>query len=225
MALRGDKLIGEMMGAAEAQAGAGGGGVVLAADPGVAPVPEVNQARKMPGGRFNSQQLRDTIEKALNTRFGLGQWIVNSSEAGIYFNADPMPGRKLDEGEVEKVAADAARHVPHVFRVYTRTQLLNGAIPTDPVGVRVRNGFNAARSGNLIVISDPYWPSGPSGTTHSAPFSYDNHVPVLFLGAQVRPGRYHRNVAVNDIAPTLATMLEVETPSGSIGRVLEEMLK
>jgi hypothetical protein len=31
-------------------------------------------------------------------------------------------------------------------------------------------------------------------------------------------------VMVNDIAPTLATMLDVETPSGSIGRVLDEML-
>jgi hypothetical protein len=50
-------------------------------------------------------------------------------------------------------------------------------------------------------------------------------VPVLFLGAQIRPGRYHRNVMVNDIAPTLATLLDVETPSGSVGRVLDEMLK
>jgi hypothetical protein len=31
-------------------------------------------------------------------------------------------------------------------------------------------------------------------------------------------------VAVNDIATTLATMLGVEIPSGSAGRVLEEML-
>jgi arylsulfatase A-like enzyme len=50
------------------------------------------------------------------------------------------------------------------------------------------------------------------------------HVPVVFLGAQVRPGKYNGNVAVNDIAPTLATILEIETPSGSIGRVLDEML-
>jgi hypothetical protein len=28
---------------------------------------------------------------------------------------------------------------------------------------------------------------------------------------------------VNDIAPTLATILEVETPSGSVGRVLNEI--
>ena len=32
-------------------------------------------------------------------------------------------------------------------------------------------------------------------------------------------------VAPNDIAPTLATILDIETPSGSSGRVLTEMLK
>jgi hypothetical protein len=47
---------------------------------------------------------------------------------------------------------------------------------------------------------------------------------VLFLGAQVRAGRFNTNIMVNDIAPTLATMLDVETPSGSVGRVLDEML-
>jgi len=29
---------------------------------------------------------------------------------------------------------------------------------------------------------------------------------------------------VNDIAPTLASMLEIEPPSGSVGRVLTEIL-
>jgi hypothetical protein len=28
---------------------------------------------------------------------------------------------------------------------------------------------------------------------------------------------------VNDIAPTLATLLSIETPSGSVGRVLREI--
>jgi arylsulfatase A-like enzyme len=108
--------------------------------------------------------------------------------------------------------------------VFTRTQLMNGAISGDSIGVLMRNGFNQARSGNLTVMLDPYWMVSRNGTTHGTPFDYDTHVPVLFLGAQVRGGRYNGNVMVNDIAPTLATMLDVETPSGSIGRVLDEML-
>jgi hypothetical protein len=225
MAIRVDKLIGELIRACETQAGAGNVVVVFTADHGVAPVPEVNQSRNMPGGRSSVQAQRDVVEKALTARFGAGQWIANVSDAGIYLNPDPIAGKKIEQAEVENAAADALRAMPHVFRVYTRTQLMKGAILEDQVGVRVRNGFNLARSANLIVILDPYWMNGASGTTHGAPFSYDAHVPLVFLGAQVRPGRYNRNVTVNDVAPTLATMLEIETPSGSVGRVLDEMLK
>jgi predicted AlkP superfamily pyrophosphatase or phosphodiesterase len=225
MAIRVDGLIGELLRAAEAQCGAGNVLTVLTADHGVSPVPEVNQQRKMPGGRIDDKQERSAIEQALTMRFGAGHWIVDSSEAGVYFDPDPVHGNKVDEAEEERVAAEALRAQPHVFRVYTRTQLLQGATGADMIDVRVRNGFHPGRSGNLMVIHDPYWIVSARGTTHSSPFDYDAHVPVLFLGARVRAGRYDRNIEVNDIAPTLATMLNVETPSGSIGRVLEEMLK
>ncbi len=226
MALRVDRLVGELIRAAEAQAGAGRVLVVLTADHGVAPVPEVNQKRKMPGGRFDEKNELDAVERALTVRFGAAnpKWIIYSSEGSLFLNENPTPGHAIEMAEVERVAAGAIRTLPHVFRVFTRTQLMNGAISQDSVGIRIRNGFNQARSGNVMVMLDPYWMVSRSGTTHGAPFDYDTHVPVLFLGPQVRPGRYNANIMVNDIAPTLATMLDVETPSGSVGRVLDEML-
>jgi arylsulfatase A-like enzyme len=63
-----------------------------------------------------------------------------------------------------------------------------------------------------------------SGTTHGTPFSYDTHIPLVLMGPGIRPGRYDRSVLLNDLAPTLATLLEVETPSGSSGQVLAEIL-
>ena len=62
-----------------------------------------------------------------------------------------------------------------------------------------------------------------TGTTHGTPYSYDAHVPLVFMGPGIRPGRYDATVALNDLAPTLATMLSIETPAGSQGRVLAEM--
>jgi hypothetical protein len=44
------------------------------------------------------------------------------------------------------------------------------------------------------------------------------------MGPGIRPGHYDGNVALNDLAPTLATLLAVEPPAGSQGRVLLEML-
>jgi arylsulfatase A-like enzyme len=46
---------------------------------------------------------------------------------------------------------------------------------------------------------------------------------MVFMGPWFKPGRYDQTVAVNDIAPTLATLLSVETPVGSIGRCLGEI--
>jgi len=229
MAVRVDKLIGALLAAAEAQAGAGRVLVVLTADHGVAPVPEENIKRKMPGGRLDWTRMRAAAIDALNKKFGAANWLedpMNAFEPVLYFRADPLPGKSIDRADLERVAADSLRSQPHVFRVYTRTQLLTGSAGGgDRVDVRVRNGFNAARSPDVILIADPYWIVSAGGTTHSAPFEYDAHVPLIFLGPQVRAGRYHRNVAINDVAPTLATMLDVETPSGSVGRVLDEMLR
>jgi arylsulfatase A-like enzyme len=87
------------------------------------------------------------------------------------------------------------------------------------------NGYSMRRGADVEVLLEPYWIFTQSGATHGSPFGYDNHVPVIFMGPGIRSGRYNNSVAVNDIAPTLATMLDVETPSGSVGRVLAEMLE
>jgi membrane-anchored protein YejM (alkaline phosphatase superfamily) len=85
------------------------------------------------------------------------------------------------------------------------------------------NGYNQRRGADLEVLTDPYWIIGGISTTHGLPFGYDTHVPVIFLGPGIRAGEYDNNITPNDIAPTLATILRVETPSGSFGRVLIEM--
>ena len=71
---------------------------------------------------------------------------------------------------------------------------------------------------------DAYWLRATAGTTHGTPYSYDAHIPLVLMGPGITPGGYPRTVALNDLAPTLATLLGVENPSGSSGRVLAEAL-
>jgi predicted AlkP superfamily pyrophosphatase or phosphodiesterase len=220
-----DLLVGDLIRAAEAQAGAGNVLVVLTADHGVAPVPEENEKRKMPGGRVDIDRLHASLDLLLHNKFGGWNWVTYAGEAGIYLNLETARAQKADISEAEKTTAGALRTMPHVFRAYTRTQLLNGALTGDQIGVDVRNGFNQTRSGNVVLILEPYWVFGATGTSHGTPFDYDTHVPMLFWGSRIKPGHYDASVAPNDIAPTLATILSVETPSGSVGRVLTEMLK
>ena len=57
------------------------------------------------------------------------------------------------------------------------------------------------------------------------PYDYDTHVPVIFLGQGIRPGRYAEPILVNDVAPTLAQILGTANPAGSVGHVLAEILQ
>lgn len=218
-----DRVFGKLFSFLDAAVGMGNVLVVLTADHGVAPVPETNAARKMPGGRMPPGLVRKAVDAALAAKYGEGKWILSSlGETAFYFDRDLIRTNKLDPRDLERTAADAARGVAHVFRVYTREMLLDGTVDRE-VGDRVMNGFYPPRGPDVYVLLDPYWIYGARGTTHSTTFSYDAHVPVIFMGPGIKPGRFDETIAVNDVAPTLATYLNIETPSGSVGRCLSEI--
>ncbi len=223
ISLRTDRLFDKLFRFLDAQVGMQNVLVVLTADHGVAPLPEIAAGRKMPGGRMPAGSIRDTVEAALTAKYGPGKWILSPSEHSLYLNLDVIREKKLDRADVDRTAAQAALTIPHVFRVYTREQLMNGEALEDQVGRRVMNGFYVRRSADVYILLEPYWMFSARGTTHGTTFSYDAHVPVIFMGSGIKAGRYYEPVAVNDIAPTLAAILDIETPSGSVGRILSDI--
>jgi predicted AlkP superfamily pyrophosphatase or phosphodiesterase len=225
ISIRTDVLLGKLLDAAERSAGVGNIIVVLTADHGVAPVPEVNQARKMPGGRISEAGLTGKINAALTRRFGPGKWLLPSPPNMQYFNLELIATKKLDRAEVERAAAEAALSENHVARVYTRTQLLQGYVQQDSISRAFSLGFYGPRSGDITILQDPYYLFETTVTTHGTPYGYDTHVPVIFFGPGIKSGNYEHRIAVNDIAPTLAKLLGIEHPAGSIGRILNEIFE
>src|ERR1017187_9838081 len=219
-ALATDRLLEKLFQAVDRRVGAGNYLVVFTADHGVAPVPEVNVARKMPGGRIDPAAIKAAVQIALVKKYVAGAW-----DLAVYLNREAVAHWKFDLAEVETEAARAIQALPHISRVYTLEEMKRGCGLRDPVSQKVANGYHLRRVPDVELIPDPYWIVGTgNGTTPAAPYSYDTHVPLIFLGPGIRPGLYHAPVAINDIAPTLATMLEIETPSGSVGRPLTEIL-
>lgn len=225
IALATDRLLEKLFQAVDRTVGPDNYLVVFTADHGVAPVPEVNLARKMPGGRVDPAAIRSAVQFALVKKYGAGEWVAGAWDLAVYLNQPLIARLKLDLAEVESAAARAIQVLPHVARVYTLEDMKRGWGVRDSVTRKVANGYNLRRGPDVELILDPYWMVGTgNGTGHAAPYSYDTHVPLIFLGAGIPAGLYHAPVTVNDIAPTLAAILEIETPSGSVGRVLTEIL-
>jgi hypothetical protein len=124
---------------------------VLTADHGVAPVPEVNQARRMPGGRLSEARIANKITDALTKRFGAGKWLASTTAPTMYLNLELIQTRKLDLAEVEHVAAAAARSEDHIARVYTSSDIAAGNVQQDDIGRAFSLNFYGPRSGKYAV--------------------------------------------------------------------------
>ncbi|MEO5907816.1 MAG: alkaline phosphatase family protein, partial [Ginsengibacter sp.] len=82
------------------------------------------------------------------------------------------------------------------------------------------------RSGEIGYIPKPgYIYGGETGTTHGAWGPYDAHIPLIFFGTNIKPGKINRKTYMTDIAPTISALLNIQMPSGNVGNVIEELVK
>jgi predicted AlkP superfamily pyrophosphatase or phosphodiesterase len=212
--------------------------VVFTADHGVAPIPEHANALGLPGGRVKSDDVLRAMKLGISARynrkneqpdptadyvqkFGEREGFFNDN---LYFNPVALKRDGINNEEIERVACNAAMTVPGISRCFTRTQLEYGAISSgDSVARRVSHGFYPRRSGDVVVVHEPFKYLGDTiPATHGSPYSYDTHVPLLMMGSGVAPGRYMQAATPADIAPTLASILGIQAPSNTVGRVLIE---
>ena len=61
-------------------------------------------------------------------------------------------------------------------------------------------------------------------TDHSVWNPYDAHIPLLWYGWNIKPGKSYQERYMTDIAVTLAAMLNIQMPNGAVGKVIEEIM-
>ncbi len=145
MAARTDVLLAKLFAFLDRRLGMQNVVVVLTADHGVAPLVEVDVEHHMPGGRLIKEP-DEAVEAALTAKYGDAKWVLSTSEYGIYLDWSVIEKQKLSRADVAETAAEALRALPHIFRAYTRHDLLTGEIQHDSIGERVSNRVLRAAS-------------------------------------------------------------------------------
>ena len=236
--LRTDQQIGMFLDFVNAKVGLQNTVIVFTADHGVAPIPEHASALGLTGGRIGNTDIMNAARNAVRARFGrkgeekdstadyISETLYNGN---IFFNTVALKRDGINREEIERVVAEAVLTVPGINRAFTRTQLETGAISAgDVIARRVLHGFHPRLSGDVILVQEPfkYFSEGasPIPATHGSPYTYDTHVPLIIMGQGVAAGRYAQAATPADIAPTLASLLRIQAPSNSVGRVLVEGL-
>jgi hypothetical protein len=218
--LRLDRDLADLLGFLDRHVGKDNLLVFLTADHGVAPAPGHATTMRFPGGAFNGRQAVDELKTHLHAAFGPGEWIENYSNQQLFLNHGLMREKKLDVGALYPTIRNAMMKQNGVSNVVNLHALSDAMLPDYQLGL-VRNGQNGQRSGDVMVLLQPGWMEGrPQGSTHGSFFAYDTHVPLLWYGWKTKPGRSAKRNAITDIAPTLAHLLGLLEPNGSIGQVI-----
>jgi hypothetical protein len=114
---------------------------------------------------------------------------------------------------------------PEVMRVFDISELEETTIP-EKIRTMIANGYDPSRGGDIqLVLYPQYIDGGAAGTTHGSWNPYDAHIPLVWYGWNIKPGKSNKEVYMSDIAPTIAALLHIQMPNGTVGKVIEAIAK
>ena len=224
-----DDFVRDLFALLDQKVGAGRYIIAFTADHGVTAVPEHNLSIGIDAGRLQGETVVTTIEKALDRAHGRADWVLGAELPHVWLNPSALKRRRVSRAAAQRTMAAASARLPGVARVYTKTDVLAGALPDSELSRRITRSFHPDAAGDVYILLRPGWlfhiGRHHGGTRHGTPYTPDTHVPLVFWGPQFTTGIFPRPVEIVDLAPTLATVLAVSPPSLCEGRPLTEALR
>jgi predicted AlkP superfamily pyrophosphatase or phosphodiesterase len=203
--------------------------IFLTADHGASYIPEYMSDLGIPTGHTEfgvsaagqvSQAVRDYMEEKYGEDF-----LLSYSNQNIYLDHSYIDENGLDHAEVQNDIMRFALSLPQVGGAIT-ADALNKSEFTEGMRARAMHTFHQQRSGDVIVWLKPQTHgSGTGGTGHGAGWAYDSHIPLIFMGFDIKPGQHYEKAYVSDIASTVSVFLNSPFPSGNIGNPLNGFMR
>jgi predicted AlkP superfamily pyrophosphatase or phosphodiesterase len=201
--------------------------VALTADHGVSPIPAL--ARRRGEATGNQGLIVSLAPVVAAVKAGLAAAGADSA-AFIYdgelvaLAREPIKRAKLDADSILAAFQREALKVPGVARVDRVRDIYRADFAQDPIARRWAHQVRQDSPVDFVITLTRYSYWYNATATHGSPYDQDAHVPIIFSGAGVKPGRYTTFARTVDIAPTLAQILGVRPTERLDGVVLQEAL-
>ncbi|MCU7549124.1 alkaline phosphatase family protein [Chitinophagaceae bacterium LB-8] len=223
--LRLDKQLGDFLDFLDTKVGKNEYLVFLSADHGVAHVPQFLKENKIPSGLFYSKVI-DSLNNSLEKQFGQPKLISTVQNLQLYLNQELLDSAGINAKEVKNwIIRNITKH-PGIARAFDLNELSQTTL-NSKIKDMITNGYYPNRCGDIQLILQAQWIEAYSttGTTHGLWNPYDAHIPLLWYGWGIKQGKTNRETYMSDIAPTISALLKIQMPSGTVGKVIEEVMK
>lgn len=176
-------------------------------------------------GSLSSGDMTKILNRFCNGKFGDSLLVKKIYDFQAYLNTKRIDSLGLNIKMVKKELVTYLKTMTEVWNAYDEEELETTILPT-VVKEKLSNSYYFRRSGDIQYFYKPQYIEGAAGgTDHGAWYPYDSHIPLVWFGWNIKPGKTNREVYMTDIAPTLAAMLQVQMPNGCVGKVITELIK
>jgi predicted AlkP superfamily pyrophosphatase or phosphodiesterase len=222
--LRLDKELGEFLNYLDSKIGKGQYLFFLSSDHGVGHATDFLAENKIPGAMFPKKEFEKSLIQQVDSLFNIKKAVKYFNNYQLYLDNDAIKASGKEK-EVYEFILNYCKAPESVQDAFYIKDMYKSNIP-EPVASMMKNGYNAKRSGDIQMYLKPgYFEVWDHAATHGLWVSYDRHIPLLFYGWSIKPGKLYREVYMTDIAPTISAMLQIQMPNGSVGKVITELVK
>jgi predicted AlkP superfamily pyrophosphatase or phosphodiesterase len=223
--LRLDKELEAFFSMLDKKIGKGAWTVFLSADHGAMQTPEYLKDLKVPSGVLSGIATYNELNEKLFAKFRVKQLLKAYFEYQFYFDEEKLDSAHISRAEAEDFVLDILQKKQEVLFAFSYRNFDKLIAPAF-LKERLQNGYYAKRSGDIqMILRSNFTETQWKGTDHGTGYPYDLHIPLLWYGWGIKPGKTNREVYMTDVAPTIAAMLHIQMPSGSVGKVLGEVIK
>lgn len=234
--LRADRMMAEFLKFLDESVGKDRYALVMTADHGVCPIPE--QSREKGARRVmmeaGNNEIYTPLTAALTERYGGAPtaWFLGADDSErnrlwpwIYLNYPALSARDLKPEQVAETVRDWLTGQPFIQAAFTRADIEAIDLQkVDPwsVPAKVKRAYRPDRCGDVIAAPQPgvLVTTYKSGTNHGTPHRYDDHVPVLAIGAGApRLGQQSPKLSSLIVAPITCRLLGIDPPATALEKL------
>jgi arylsulfatase A-like enzyme len=199
--------------------------IALSADHGVSALPDAAKKLRIPAANLDAGKLEAQINATLTAKFSPGHSAsyIKLDYPVAWLDQELFAAVHIKEHNAETAAGEAMKQAG-LREYFTKSQLAEGEVPDTAMGRKFLHSYTPEAGWYVMGVPPPYAVGPAKGTDHASPYTYDTHVPLAFYGLPFRPGTYRTHTEPVDLAATLASLLGINAPTHSVGRVLTEAL-
>lgn len=223
--LRLDRDIADFLTYLDNSVGKGNYLLFLTADHGVAHTPGFLKEHNIPGGNFSDGDIAKELNSNIETTLGYKKAIIKVMNNQVYIDTKKLDSAHADVDAVKKMVIKIMKDKEYISNVFEINKVASETLP-EPIKTMVVNGYNDVRSGDIqFVPRAGYFDGGKKGTTHGLWNPYDDHIPLVWYGWGIKPGKTNKQTYMTDISATVAALLNIQMPSGCVGHPITDVIK